>query len=62
MDDENIIPADAPESTSKTLCGCKGLVLQAVAGTGAIALPACPNDGVDYVLHCFNGSVSWQRV
>ena len=62
MDDKSIIPADSTDSAGKPPCGCKGLVVVASAGTGGgVALPTCPNDGVNYVLHCFNGTVAWVR-
>lgn len=62
MADESIIPAESPEVV-KTPCGCKGMVLgTAVAGTASVPLPPCPNDGVAYVLQCFNGNIAWVRV
>lgn len=61
MADKRIIreegePASEPK---KKDCGCKGLVLTATAGTGAVVIPPCPNDGVARNLQCLNGKVDW---
>ena len=61
MADESIIPPE-PTEVVKTPCGCKGMVISATAGTGAVPVPPCPNDGVAYVLQCFNGNIAWVRV